>query len=62
MLTGDMLLLSFVEGGGFRELMGFVEPDYKPPTATRVEKMHEESAAELRGGLQRVDLVTITTV
>ncbi len=41
---------------------GFVEPDYKPPTATRVEKMHEESAAELRGGLQRVDLVTVTTV
>lgn len=40
-----MLLLSFVEGEGFRELMAFVEREYNPPsaTATRPEKMHEDA-------------------
>ncbi len=39
--------------------MAFVDLEYKLPsqgtTATRVEKMYEESAAELRADLQRVD-------
>ncbi len=52
MVTGDLLPLRFVKGEGFRELMAFVEPEYKPPawqaTSTRVEKMYEESAAEWR--------------
>lgn len=60
-----MLPLSFVEGEGFKELMVFVEPEFKPPsrgtTATRVEKMYEEKAAELRADLQRVDKVALTT-
>ncbi|KAK1172920.1 calcyclin-binding protein isoform X1 [Acipenser oxyrinchus oxyrinchus] len=32
MITQDMLPLSFVEGQGFCELMGFVEPEYKVPS------------------------------
>lgn len=51
MVTRDILPLSFVEREVFCELMAFVEPEYKPPsqqtTAIRVEKMYEESAAEL---------------
>lgn len=42
--------------------MVFVEPQYKQTTATRVEKMYEESAAKLRADLQRVVKVTIRTV
>lgn len=29
-VTGDLLPLGFVEEEGFRELMAFVEPEYKP--------------------------------
>ncbi len=45
-----MLPVSFLKEEDW-ELMVFVKPEYKPPsrrtTAKRVEKMNEESAAEL---------------
>lgn len=31
-VTADMLLLSFVKGGGFSELMLSIEPEYKLPS------------------------------
>lgn len=65
MMTGDMLPLSFVEGEGFRELMAFVEPEYKLPsqrtTTTKMEKMYEESAVNLRADLQSADKVATNT-
>lgn len=51
MVTGDMFTLSFVEVEDFHKLMVFVEAKYKPPsrgkTASRVEKMYEDSGADL---------------
>lgn len=49
-VTGDMLPSNLIEGEASGKLMLFAE--FKPPswktTATRVEKMYEDSAAELR--------------
>lgn len=40
--------LSFMEGeGSFRELMGFVEPEYSLTMTQRGEKMYEESTCFL---------------
>lgn len=64
-IAKDMLPVSFVEGEGFRELMKFIEPEYTIPTrktiTTRVEKMHGESATDLRGRLASARTVSLTT-
>ena len=65
MIVTDMLPISFVEGSGFRELMAYVEPEYKVPCrttiTTRIEKMYEEKAEDLRTRLAAAPKVSITT-
>ena len=35
-IVKDLLPLNFVEGGGFRDLMKYVEPDYQVPSRKTV--------------------------
>ncbi|XP_063743762.1 E3 SUMO-protein ligase ZBED1-like [Eleginops maclovinus] len=65
MVAKDMLPISFVEGEGFRELMNFVEPEYKvlcrKTITSRLEKLHIENASILRNDLENADKVSLTT-
>ncbi|KAK1895583.1 Zinc finger BED domain containing protein 1 [Dissostichus eleginoides] len=65
MITKDMLPLSFVEGEGFRELMNFVEPEYRVPTrktiVSRVEQKYEEGVKKLKMDISQSEKVAITT-
>ena len=65
MIVKDMLPISFVEGGGFLELMASVEPDYRVPGRTtmtkRIEKLYKDKAEDLRRSLSTVSKVSITT-
>ncbi|KAJ4924410.1 hypothetical protein JOQ06_000650 [Pogonophryne albipinna] len=65
MITKDMLPLSFVEGEGFRELMNFVEPEYRVPTrktiVSRVELKYEEGVKKLKMDISQSEKVAITT-
>ena len=65
MITKDMLPLSFVEGDGFRELMNFVEPEYRVPTrktiVSRVEQKYEEGVKKLKMDISQSEKVAITT-
>jgi len=63
MITKDMLPLSFVEGDGFRELMNFVEPEYRVPTrktiVSRVEQKYEEGVKKLKMDISQSEKVAI---
>lgn len=65
MIAKDMLPISFVEGEGFRDLMQFLEPEYKIPSrktiTCRLEKLQEESASVLRNNLANAHRVALTT-
>uniref|UniRef100_A0A0E9RVE7 Uncharacterized protein n=1 Tax=Anguilla anguilla TaxID=7936 RepID=A0A0E9RVE7_ANGAN len=52
MMTGDMLPLSFVEGEGFRELMAFVEPEYKLPSQRTTTTKNGEDVRGKHGELE----------
>ena len=65
MLVQDLLPLSLVEGGGFRELMATVEPNYSVPsrqTATRrIEVLYGIVKNDLLNELKEVDHIGLTT-
>ena len=65
MIAEDTLPVCFVEGDGFRDLMAFVEPEYKVPCrqtmTTRMEAMYKKKADSLRRALSNAKSVAITT-
>ena len=65
MIAQDMLPISFVEGKGFHELMGFAEPEYTVPSrktiTSQIEKLYADNARELRKTLANVEKVALTT-
>ena len=60
-----MLPLSFVDQKGFRDLMAFIEPEYKVPSrhtiTARVEKMYAEKREQLKAHLVTAKKVATTT-
>ncbi len=65
MIAKDMLLISFVEGEGFRTLMEFEEPEFTVPSrktiAARLEKLFDDNVRELRSQLASVGKIALTT-
>lgn len=64
MIAKDMLPVSFVEGEGFRELMNFLEPEYRVPCrktiTSRLEKLRDENVSILQEKLANAHKVSIT--
>ncbi len=64
MIANDMLPISVIEGGGFRELINFIQPDYNIPSraaiTSRFEDHYEKKKEELKMALSSVEKITLT--
>ena len=65
MVALDMMPVYMAEGNGFRNLMDFLEPEYKVPShqtiMRRINKMYGEVKGVVEKGLNDVSDVAITT-
>ena len=66
MVARDLRPAALVEGGGFKDLMKYIEPGYKVPTATHiseaVRKKHVAAKGSLKVKLQDANSLGITTI
>ncbi|XP_065054160.1 E3 SUMO-protein ligase ZBED1-like [Rhopilema esculentum] len=63
--NSDMMPTYMVEGKGFRQFMGFIEPDYKVPShqtiMRRINKIYNEVRRNIEKSLENITDVSITT-
>lgn len=60
-----MLHLNVIKGGGFRELINFIQPDYNIPSraaiTSQLEDRYEKKIEELKTALSSVEKMALTT-
>jgi hypothetical protein len=65
MIAKDTLLLSFIEGTGFKELMAYLESGYVVPCAKTIKKrlqsVYKEAKKKIRAILAQTPTVALTT-